>query len=129
MVQNENKFCLLCSMSQESHIIWFYGAHLQNDNISRIFFILSKFWFSMSLGGPKMKNKNHIHHMPYLRNSIAYDHDFWLHLSKMISPGFFYFPKILIFWVVRRGKGQRVVQNDKNSQKPCIVWSSIMVHL
>ena len=26
---------------------------------------------------PKMKNNNYIHHVPYLRNSIAYDHDFW----------------------------------------------------
>ena len=24
-----------------------------------------------------MKNKNSIHHVPYLRNSMAYDHDFW----------------------------------------------------
>ena len=28
-----------------------------------------------------MKN-NYIHHMPYLRNSIAYDHDFWYTIVK-----------------------------------------------
>ena len=26
---------------------------------------------------PKMKNINYIQHAPYLKNSIAYDHDFW----------------------------------------------------
>ena len=26
---------------------------------------------------PKMKSSSYISHAPYLRNSIAYDHDFW----------------------------------------------------
>ena len=25
----------------------------------------------------KVKNNNYTHHVAYLRNSIAYDHDFW----------------------------------------------------
>ena len=44
--------------------------------------IFVKFSFSGLLWGYKgkqwlkMKNNNYIHHVPYLRNSIAYDHDF-----------------------------------------------------
>ena len=31
----------------------------------------------------------------------------------MISPGvFFHFFEILIFWAVRRGKGQKIAQNE-----------------
>ena len=55
----------------------------------------------------------YIHHMPYLRNSMVYNHDFWYTLGF-----FFHFFKILIFWVVifwfSRVKGQEIVQNDKN---------------
>ena len=32
-----------------------------------------------------------------------------------ISRSFFHFFKILIFWVFRGVKGQKIVQNDKNS--------------
>ena len=45
-------------------------------------FTFLKFWFFGALGEergkkwPKMKN-NYIRYVPYLRNSIAYDHDFW----------------------------------------------------
>ena len=55
-----------------------------------------------------MKNNNYICHMPYLRNIIAYDHDFW-YTCKMISPGvFFIFFYISFFWAVRRGgEGKR----------------------
>ena len=43
---------------------------------------------------------------------------FVVHKCKMIiSPGvfFFYFFKILIFWVVRRVKGQKMAQNNKKA--------------
>ena len=60
-----------------------------------------------------------------------------VHKCKMIiSPGFFFFFKILIFQVVRRVKDQKMAQNDKKlclfcllSQGPYIVWSSFMVHI
>ena len=49
---------------------------------------------------------------------------------------FFYFFKILIFWVVRRVKGQKMAKNDKKlcplhvlSQKPYIIWSLFMVQM
>ena len=126
-----------------------------------------------------MKNNNYIHHTPYLRNSLAYDHDFWytcvkwylqvcfffpfflnfkrfcllhfisresyiiwwsfmVHLCEIIIfPGiFFHFFKILIFWVVRGVKGQKMVQNEKKlcllrsiSQETYIIWFSFMVHM
>ena len=54
----------------------------------------------------------------------------------MISPVFFSFFKILILWVLRRVRGQKMVQNDKKfclshstSQKPYIMWLSFLVHM
>ena len=29
-----------------------------------------------------MKNKNYMRHMPYFRDSMAYDHDFWHTCAK-----------------------------------------------
>ena len=60
-----------------------------------------------------------------------------VHMCKMIiSPGvFFHFFKILIFWVVRGVKRQKIVQNGKKfcpshliSQEPYIIWLSFSVH-
>ena len=52
-----------------------------------------------------------------------------------ISRSFFHFFKILIFWVVRSVKGQKMAHNDKKlcrllviSQEPYIIWSWSMVH-
>ena len=105
----------------------------------------------------KMKSNNYICHLPYLRKSVAYDHDFWytcvkwwyisaffpffwnfefldcyggkryLRFISQVSyfiyvtrvwndnayRSFFHFFKILIFWVVRGVKGQKIVWNDK----------------
>ena len=61
---------------------------------------------------------------------------FVVHICKMISPGFFFYFKILIFRLVRRVKGQKMVQNDKKfcllhfiSQEPYIMWLSFMVRI
>ena len=61
------------------------------------------------------KNKNDICYTPYLRNSIAHDHDFWFTRVKWwyLQDFFFQFFKMLIFHVVRGVKGQKTVQNDK----------------
>ena len=61
---------------------------------------------------------------------------FVVHNCKMKSPSiFFYFFKILIFWVVRKVKGQKIAHDDKElcplhfiSQEPYI-WSWLMVHM
>ena len=57
-----------------------------------------------------------------------------VYMFKMIiSAGFFL---ILIFWVVRGVKEQKMVQNNKNiclsyfiSQEPYIIWLPFMVHM
>ena len=63
---------------------------------------------------------------------------FTVHMCKVItSPlGCFIFFKILIFWVVKVVKVQKMVQNDKNFclshsvfQKPYIIWFSFKSHL
>ena len=63
---------------------------------------------------------------------------FVVHMCKMIiSPGvIFHFFKILIFWVVRAVKSQKMVQNVKKlclsrliCQEPYIIWLSFMLHL
>ena len=86
---------------------------------------------------PKMKS-NYICHAPYLRNSIACDHDFWCTIVKWwyIPGAFFHFFKILIFWVVGGTNVQKIVQNDKTfcpscciSQEPYIIWLPFMVHM
>ena len=85
----------------------------------------------------KMKNENYVHHAPYLRNSVAYNYDFWYTCVKWwYLQAFFIFLKNLIYWVVSGVKGQNMAQNDKKlcllcliSQEPCIIWSSFMVHI
>ena len=39
------------------HVIIIFGTRVPNDNISRHFFIFSKFWFSEFLEGKKAKNR------------------------------------------------------------------------
>ena len=58
------------------------------------------------------------------------------HVWNDISWHFFHFFKSLIFWVVRRVKGQKTVQNNKKfcpycsiSQEPYIMWLSFMLHM
>ena len=102
-------------------MIWsWFLVHLCKMMISPgVFFIFVKFWFFGLLGGkkgkkwPKIKNK-YICHMPYLRNSTAYDHAFcytivkWWYLQVVFSFFFFF---ILIFQAVREVK--KIVQNYK----------------
>ena len=85
-----------------------------------VFFIFFKYWFFGLLWQkkgkklPKMKNNNYIRYVPYLRNSVYSIWSWFLvYLCKMMM--FSYFFKILIFLVVRGVKGQKIVQNDKNS--------------
>ena len=76
---------------------------------------------------PTMKN-NYMCHAPYLRNSVACDHDFlytcdkWWYLLVFFFFVFlffffffffFIFSKLLIFWVVSGKKGQKMAQNNK----------------
>ena len=107
-----------------------------------VFFIFVKFWFFGLLGGkkgkkwPKIKNK-YICHMPYLRNSTAYDHAFcytivkWWYLQVVFSFFFFF---ILIFQAVREVKKnspklQNILSVARTSQESYIIWLSFVVHL
>ena len=63
---------------------------------------------------------------------------FMVHLCKMtISPCVsFHFFKILIFWVVKGVKEQKMAENDKQfcllysiSHEPYIIWLSFLVHI
>ena len=107
------------------HTFFRWGTHLY---ISRRFFHFLNFDFlGCCLEGkkwPKMENKNYIHHAPYLRNSIAFDDDFCLHLCKiMISPGIFFFI-FSKFWFSGSYWGKRA----KNGPK----WQkilSVMLHI
>ena len=106
------KFCLVHFISQEPYIIWFSFMVLMCKMIlpPQIFFIFSKFWFSGLLGGKGQIAQNDktfglscsISQEPYILWS-----SFVVHKCKMIiSPGFFYFFKILIFWFLGGSKGK-----------------------
>ena len=117
MVQNEKKFCLSHSISQESYIIWFWFMVLICKMISPgLFFKFSKFWFSRLLGGGGKRVKNGLKwqkvclwHLISQEPYIIWS-SFVVQKCKMIiSPiVFFYFFKILIFWIHRRVKGQKM---------------------
>ena len=84
-----------------------------------------------------MKNKNYICYVPYLRNSVAYDHDFWYTCVKWwYLQEFFSVFQSFVFLVVRGRKGQKMFQNDKKfrpscfiSQESYIIWSWFLAHL
>ena len=77
-----------------------------------------------------MKNENYICHVPYLSNSIAYDHNFWLYLCKMmISSTFFSFFQNFDFLGCYRGK--RAKNDPKLEEKLSVVLpiSGILHHM
>ena len=69
-----------------------------------------------------------VHHVVIIFGTHVYNND--------ISRHFFHFFKILIFWVVRGVKGQKIAQNEKEklhlsdvvSQEQCSIWSCL-IHL
>ena len=76
--------------------------------------------------------------MPYLRNSIAFDHDFWSACVKWwhLQAFFSFFQNFDFFKLLVGVKGQKMVQNDKKfcpscfiSQEPYIIWLSFMLHM
>ena len=132
------------------HMIMILDTLVLNDDISRCFFHffeISIFWAVR--GGKraknclKMKNTNYIRHTPYLRNSIAYDHDFWYasvkwwYLQVFFSLFFFLlFFVIFIFQAVMGVKGQKMALDEKKvyllhfiSQETHIIWLLYMVHV
>ena len=85
-----------------------------------------------------MKNENYIHHMPHLRNSIAYDHDFWYTCIKQwyLQVFLFVFSKFWFSRLLGDVKGQKMAQNNKKcclmrfiSEESYIIWLSFMVDM
>ena len=110
MAQNDKKFRLSHSISQELYLIWlWFLAHLYKIMISpAIFFIFSKFWFFWFLGG-RVKGQKMTHNYQfqsvtlYISRTVSWR--LLLHMYKLkISPGvflylfyyFFYFCKYKI---------------------------------
>ena len=89
--------------------------------LQALFSLFWNFYFLGKLGGKWAKSspkwKITIIHLSHAISQEQYSVWLWflIHLCKMIiAPGiFFHFFKILIFWVFRRVKGQKIVQNDK----------------
>ena len=85
MVHNDNKFCLLHSISQKPCILSFMVHICKNDNTPRhfcLFFKILVFWIVG--GGEEVKgqkngpnDKNSVSLTPYLRNRSSYDCDFF----------------------------------------------------
>ena len=94
--------------------IWFWFMVLMWKMIISpgCFFIFSKFWFSGLLEGKRAKNSPKWQKIM----SVTLDISGTIHhmISYIISPGIFLiFFKILILWVLRRVKVQRMTENDK----------------
>ena len=119
--QKDKKFCLSCLAYQEPYrAIVIYDTKVSNDNISRHFFIFSKFWFFGLIGGSKGKkmtqnNKkvcplHFISQEPYIIWPW-----FMVHICKRImSPGVLNFYQILIFLVISWRKEQKMAKMTKN---------------
>ena len=109
------------------HMTVIYGTYLSNDYTFRCFFHFSKiliFWVHRGVKGQKMvQNDKKFCLLPSIsQESYIIWLSFIVHICKMIisSGVFFHFSKILIFWVHRGVKGQKMVQNDK---KFCLLLS------
>ena len=124
-----------------------YGTLLWNDDVSRGCFLFFKIFILCVVkgeGSGGVKGKKMVQNEKFcLSGSISQESYiiwFWfmvLMCKMIIYPEvFFILFKILIFWVVRRVKGQKIGENDKNfclscliSQEPFIIWSSFLVHM
>ena len=103
------------------------------------YFLILIFWAVRGIKGqkkPKMKSNNYICHVPYLRNSIAYDHDFWYTCVKWwyLWVFFFHFFKIWFFELLggKRAKNDTKWQkclSHSISQEAYIIWSGFLVHM
>ena len=101
------------------HLIIILFTQVWNDNIFGFVFFFFLILVFQTVSGvkvqkmPKMKNNNYTCRMPYLRNSIAYDHDFWYTFVELwyLHALFFIFSK---FWFsgLLGAKGQKMFQNE-----------------
>ena len=114
MVQNDKKFCLLCSISQEPYIIWLsFMVQMCKMIISPGVFFNFKiliFWVAMGLKGQKMAQNDKKF---CLSHSVSQEPYFiwlwfWVHICKMmISPANFFIFQSFNFWGFYGGKGAK----------------------
>ena len=143
MVQNEKKFCLLHSISQESYTISLpFIVHMGKIISPRFFYISSKFWFSGLFGRQKgkkqskMRKKNSICHAPYLRDHTSYDfHLRYIHIKWWYLQEFCSFFQNLDSPRCLEDKWSKIVQRDKQfclphsiSQEPYIIRLLFVVY-
>ena len=132
MVQNDKKFCLWHSVSQEPYIIWLsFMLHLCKMIMSPgSFFIFSKFWFLGLLGrGKRAKNGPKWQKIKSVALHIwgTIHHMTVIYVFKMIiSSGVFFIYSKFSFSGSRGGmKGQKKVQNDKKEEVKGKKWQKI----
>ena len=71
------------------HMIVIYVTPVQNDDVSSVFFIFSKFWFFGLLRGLHIKNwskmrKHSVFRPPYLRNYTSFDSWFFIYSTLLL---------------------------------------------
>ena len=88
-----------------------------------------------------MKNNNYIHHRPYIRNSITYDHDFWwtcvcvkwwcLQAFFSLFWNFYFLGKLGGKRAKSSPKWKITIINPSHaiSQEQYSIWSWFLVHL
>ena len=138
MVQNDKKFCLSCSISQETYLIWLsFMVHMCKFSKIFIFQVVREVNRQKTVqNDKKFSLSRSISQEPYIMWL-----SFLVHLCKiMISQGlFFIFFEVFLFRAVRVVKGQKwqkMVQNDNKfcllhliSQERYITWLSFMVNI
>ena len=115
-VQNDKKFCLSCSRSQESYIIWLSLMVQMCKYYLQMVFSILKFWFSRLSGG--WKTKISVCRSLYFRNQISYDLHLWYTcmFKRIISPGIFFIFFVSKLWFsgsLGGGGGERAKNGPK----------------
>ena len=132
------KNCPSCFISQEPYIIWMsFMVHLCKMIISPgVFFIFFKIMIFSVVRRVKGQKMNQNDKKFYPSCLISQEPciiwmSFMVHLCKMIiSRGvFFIFFKIMIFWVIRWVKGQKMNQNDKKILSVMLDISGTIHHM
>ena len=127
-------------ISQEQYrILSLFLVHLCKMIISPgRFLIFSNFWFFVLLVGKRAKSSPKWQKLlsVVLHVSGTIHYIIVIYGTLLYLQGCFHLLKILIMWVVRGVKSQKMVQNEKKicvshsiSQVPYIIWFSFMVHM
>ena len=128
------------TISQEHHSIWswFLVHYCQKMIFPGVFFIFFFFIFiqKMVQNDKIFCPSRFISQKPYIISLSLWCKCVKWQYVMVICSGAFYNFRILIFWVVRGLKGQKMTQNDKifcqphlTFQEPYIIWSSFVAYM